>query len=197
MSAPFALSAAAARARLPELAALLHAVVSDGASVNFILPFPLAAAEAFWTTKVFPAMEEGTRTLLVVETAGTIVASVQLSVDTPPNQPHRAEVMKLLTHPAHRRRGHARALMAELERRALALGRTLLTLDTRTGDGAEPLYASLGYVTAGRIPDFCIDTVVPRFDPTTLMWKALGPHRDPRAGAAPDPGGRAAIGPGG
>ncbi len=73
--------------------------------------------------------------------------------------------------------------MAELERQALGLGRTLITLDTRTGDSAEPLYSSIGYQVAGRIPDFCINTVAPRFDATTLMWKALGPHRDPRAAA--------------
>ncbi len=177
------LSAEEVRARLPELADLLHAVVHAGASINFILPFSLAEAEAFWVGKVLPAVEEGTRTLLVIEGGGRIVASVQLSTDTPPNQPHRAEVTKLLTHPDHRRRGHAKALMAELERRALALGRTLITLDTRTGDAAEPLYTSMGYETAGRIPDFCIDTRVPRFDPTTLMYKAIGPHRDPRAAA--------------
>lgn len=176
-----ALSPTEARARLPELAALLQAVVHAGASINFILPFPIAEAEAFWTRKVFPAMEEGTRTLLVIEAEGRVVASVQLSIDTPPNQPHRAEVTKLLTHPDHRRRGHGKALMAELERRALALGRTLITLDTRTGDTAEPLYTGLGYQTVGQIPNFCIDTLVPRFDPTTLMWKALGPHRAPRA----------------
>jgi ribosomal protein S18 acetylase RimI-like enzyme len=185
MPSILALTPAEARARLPELAALLHAVVHAGASINFILPFSMAEAEAFWTAKVLPAMLGGTRTLLVIEgegeAAGRIVASVQLSVDTPPNQPHRAEVTKLLTHPAHRRRGYASALMAELERRALAVGRTLITLDTRTGDSAEPLYTGLGYTVAGRIPDFCIDTLVPRFDPTTLMYKALGPHRDPRA----------------
>lgn len=179
-----ALSAVDVRARLGELAELLHAVVHAGASINFILPFPPEEAAAFWTRKVLPAVEEGTRTVLVAEAGGRIVASVQLSVDTPPNQPHRAEVTKLLTHPAHRRRGHTRALMAELERRALALGRTLITLDTRIGDGAEPLYAGLGYVAAGVIPDYCIDTIAPRFDGTTIMWKALGPHRDPRLAAA-------------
>src|SRR3546814_20723498 len=72
---------------------------------------------------------------------------------------------KLLGHPDFRRQGIAKALMAELERRARELGRSLLTLDTRTGDQAEPLYASLGYKVAGMIPDYCRDTLVDRLDP--------------------------------
>jgi ribosomal protein S18 acetylase RimI-like enzyme len=98
---------------------------------------------------------------------------VQLSTDTPPNQPHRAEVTKLLVHPDFRRRGIARALMAELEVRAAALKRTLITLDTRTGDSAEPLYASMGYKTVGTIPDFCVDPFGERLYPTTIMYKTL------------------------
>jgi ribosomal protein S18 acetylase RimI-like enzyme len=98
---------------------------------------------------------------------------VQLSTDTPPNQLHRAEVTKLLIHPDFRRRGIARALMEELEGLAERLGRSLITLDTRTGDSAEPLYASMGYVTAGVIPGYCRDAFVDRLDATTIMYKAL------------------------
>ena len=79
----------------------------------------------------------------------------------------------MLVHPAYRRKGYARALMVELERRACALKRSLLTLDTRTGDKAEPLYASLGYEVTGIIPDFCRDTLSDRLDPTTIMYKRL------------------------
>ena len=107
------------------------------------------------------------------ERDGRIVGSVQLDTDTPPNQPHRAEVRKLLVHPDFRRQGLARALMAELERHAQLLGRSLLTLDTRTGDHAEPLYVSLGYSTVGVIPGYCRDTVEDRLDSTTIMYKTL------------------------
>lgn len=73
-----------------------------------------------------------------------------------------------------RRRGIAQMLMAELERHAHQLGRTLLTLDTRTGDNAEPLYASLGYVAIGVPPGFCRDTAdATRLDSTTIMYKRL------------------------
>ena len=102
---------------------------------------------------------------------------VQLDIDTPPNQPHRAEVAKLLVHPDFRRHGFARALMGALETHATAIGRTLITLDTRTGDNAEPLYASLGYRTAGTIPAFCLDPIDGSLHPTTIMYKELADAR--------------------
>ncbi|MEQ5839528.1 GNAT family N-acetyltransferase [Paraburkholderia acidicola] len=156
-----------------ELGALLHACVHDGASIGFVLPFNANQSEAFWTSNVLPAVQAGTRMLLVAQQEGKIAGSVQLDYDTMANQPHRAEVRKLLVHPAWRRQGIARALMAELERSAQALGRSLLTLDTRTGDQAEPLYASLGYRTVGVIPGYCLDTVEDRLDATTVMYKTL------------------------
>lgn len=168
------LAAADIDAHLGELAALLHACVHDGASIGFVLPHSAAESAAFWTDKVRPAVQAGSRLLLVARSGGTIVGSVQLDVDTPANQPHRAEVRKLMVHPAWRRRGIAKALMAELELRACPLGRTLLTLDTRTGDKAEPLYAALGYRTAGVIPGFCRDSAdAARLDATTIMYKGL------------------------
>jgi ribosomal protein S18 acetylase RimI-like enzyme len=156
-----------------ELGALLHACVHDGASVGFVLPHTEEDSKAFWRNKVLPAVRDGGRVLLIAQATGRIAGSVQLGCDTPPNQPHRAEVSKLLVHPECRRRGIARALMAELERRAGQLGRSLLTLDTRTGDKAEPLYASLGYRTAGVIPGYCRDPFEDRLDPTTIMYKVL------------------------
>jgi len=160
-------------AHLRELGALLHACVHDGASIGYILPFSIADSEAFWTGKVLPRMRGGALVLMVARKDGRIVGSVQLDHDTPPNQPHRAEVRKLLVHPDFRRQGIAKALMAALESRAGELGRSLLTLDTRTGDTAEPLYASLGYRTAGIIPGYCRDPFKDHFDPTTIMYKAL------------------------
>ena len=161
---------------LPEMGDLLHACVHDRASIGFVLPFSATAAEAFWRHKVLPAVTEGTRLLLLARVEGRIVGTAQLDHDTPPNQPHRAEVRKLLVHPARRRQGLARALMAELERQAARLGRSLLTLDTRTDDTAQPLYTSMGYHTAGIIPHYCRDPLDPtRLDATTIMYKLLPP----------------------
>jgi ribosomal protein S18 acetylase RimI-like enzyme len=160
-------------ARTSQLAALLVACVHDGASIGFVLPFGEEDAQGFWTKKVFPGVRDGTRVLLIAEADGRIVGSVQLGHDTPANQPHRAEVNKLIVHPDFRRRGIARALMVEVERMARGLGRSLLTLDTRTGDSAEPLYASMGYVVSGVIPGYCLDIGKTRLDSTTVMYKAL------------------------
>lgn len=159
--------------RLDAFAALMLACVEDGASVGFVLPFTLADSAAFWTNKVLPGVRGGKVLLLAAEQDGRLAGTVQLDCDTMPNQPHRAEVRKLLVHPDFRRQGVARALMAELERQAALRQRRLLTLDTRTGDNAEPLYGSLGYRVAGIIPDFCRDTIQDRLDPTTIMYKAL------------------------
>lgn len=158
---------------LPDLVELLEACVLDGASIGFIVPLPPHASRRFWLDKVLPAVEEGSRLLLVARQDGEIAGTVQLDYDTPDNQRHRAEVRKLLVHPRFRRQGIARALMAEVEGRARNLGRNLLTLDTRTGDAAEPLYRSIGFQTVGTIPRFCRDTLVDRFDPTTIMYKDL------------------------
>lgn len=163
----------AVEAHVPQLGALLHANVLDGASVNFVLPFTPQEAEAFWREKVLPAARRGGRIVLVARTGERIVGTVSLDVETPPNQPHRAEVTKLLVHPQMRRRGIGRALMRHIETVAALRGRTLLTLDTRTGDAAEPLYASLGYVAAGVIPDYCRATDSERLDSTTIMYKRL------------------------
>lgn len=158
---------------LGDLAELLHACVHAGASVNFVLPFSGKDAQAFWMAKVLPGVRSGGLVVLVAEIDGALVGTVQFDIDTPPNQPHRAEVRKLLVHPDRRRRGIGKALMAELERRALAMGRTLLTLDTRSGDDAEPLYVALGYQTVGQIPGYCRDPFDGRLDATTIMFKTL------------------------
>jgi ribosomal protein S18 acetylase RimI-like enzyme len=158
---------------LSELGALMHACIHAGASIGYILPYSEGDGEAFWTTKVSRAVADRTRLLLVAKKGGKIVGSVQLDTDTPPNQPHRAEVRKLMVHPDFRRQGIARALMAEVERRAGECKRSLLTLDTRTGDSAEPLYASMGYQTAGVVPGYCLDPITPKLDSTTIMYKAL------------------------
>lgn len=168
------LSPDAARASVEALGGLLHACVHDGASVSFVLPYSPEDAEAFWRDKVLPGVAGGKVLLWVAQSGGRIAGAVQLDTDTPPNQPHRAEIRKLLVHPDFRRRGVARGLMLLAEKQAVQLGRSLLTLDTRTGDSAEPLYASLGYVTVGQIPGFSRDPHdAGKLDATTIMYKRV------------------------
>ncbi|MCC7642164.1 MULTISPECIES: GNAT family N-acetyltransferase [unclassified Janthinobacterium] len=159
--------------RLPELGALLQDCVYDGASIGFILPFDTAASQAFWTDNVLPAVTRGVRLLLVAEVDGRVAGAVQLDWDTNPNQAHRAEVRKLLVAPTFRRHGIARQLMQALEAQARQLPRSLLTLDTRSGDQAQPLYLSLGYVVAGSIPAYALAPDGNRLDATTIMYKQL------------------------
>jgi GNAT superfamily N-acetyltransferase len=158
---------------VPALSDILHACVHNGASVGFILQFSVDDARTFWLKKVRPGVEAGTRRVLLARREGAVAGTVQLVTDTPSNQPHRAEIAKLLVHPSQRRHGIGRVLMNRVEAEAVALGRSLLTLDTRTGDHAEPLYASLGYVVSGIIPLYCLDVGGQRLDATTIMYKQL------------------------
>ena len=158
---------------LEDLAHLLHACVQAGASISFIHPFEIEDARNFWQANVRPGIVAGTRNLLLIKVAGTIAGSVQLDCDTPPNQGHRAEVAKLLVHPDYRRQGLAKKLMQALEDLAKIRHRSLITLDTRTGDKAEPLYRALGYHTVGSIPGFAKDPFTDNLDPTTIMYKQL------------------------
>lgn len=167
------LSSTDIRERLPELGVLLQDCVHDGASIGFILPFDAAASQAFWMDNVLPAVTRGVRLLLVTEVDGRVAGAVQLDWDTNPNQAHRAEVRKLLVAPTFRRHGIARQLMQALEVQARQLPRSLLTLDTRSGDHAQALYLSLGYVVAGSIPAYALAPDGNRLDATTIMYKQL------------------------
>ncbi len=156
------------------LAEILHACVHDDASVGFVLPFEIADARRFFSDGVAPALARGKRILLVARLGGEIVGTGQLNIDTMPNQAHRADVMKVLVHPRHQRKGIGRALMNELEHIAAGLGRTLLTLDTVAGDKAEPLYLSLGYQIAGRIPCYARAARRDVLETTSVMFKMIG-----------------------
>ncbi|MDF1748355.1 MAG: GNAT family N-acetyltransferase [Alphaproteobacteria bacterium] len=158
---------------LDDLADILHATVLAGGSVNFILPFSLDDSRDFWREKMFPIIRSGGRLLLIAQSQERIVGTVQLLFDMPQNQVHRCEVSKLLVHPDFRNRGIARSLMTELENHAVQRNRSLICLDTRTGDAAEPLYLSLGYKVVGTIPNFCRATDCDRMDSTTYMYKLL------------------------
>lgn len=147
------LSGEEARAAIPALSAILVDCVADGASVGFLSPFGDADAAIYWSG-VAEAVAVGQVVLLVAEHDGEIVGTVQLGVALPPNQPHRADLKKLLVHRRGRGRGLARSLMAAAEEHALGLGRHLLVLDTATGSPAEAIYARLGWRQAGVIPDY-------------------------------------------
>ena len=155
------------------LGEVLHAVVYTGAGVSFIVPFSLDEARAFWLEKVLPGVRARTRRVLVARLGSRIVGTVHLDLATPPNQRHRAEVLKLLVHPDAQRRGIARALMVALEPVARSERRSLLTLDTWTGSAAERLYVSLGYTTVGVIPRYARGSLTPHLEPATFMYKEL------------------------
>ena len=142
---------------IAQLASVLLDCVEGGASVNFVWPFTAAEARAFWR-RLAPEVQAGTRVLLVAEDAGRVVGTVNLALCWQPNQPHRADVTKLLVARSARRQGVGSGLMAALERAALEAGRCLLTLDTESGGTAERLYEQLGWVRLGVIPEYALGT---------------------------------------
>ena len=155
------------------LAELLHACVHAGASVGFVLPFSVAEARAVWSERVAPGLAAGTRHLIVARVNGRLAGTVQLDLDMPPNQRHRCVASRLLVHPNARRQGVGRKLMVALERVARGEGRTLITLDTRRGDGAEPLYRGLGFEVAGIIPRYAKAPDSDSLEDTIYMFKEL------------------------
>ncbi len=166
------LDTAAAGSAERGLARILVACVDGGASVSFLAPLSPEAALAFWH-RASAAVAAGRRILVVAWADGVLAGVVTLDCDTPPNQPHRAEVQKLLVHPDARGRGVARALMAAAEQAAGEASRTLLTLDTQEGSAAERLYRALGYVEAGRIPGYALDPAGQGRHATILFYKEL------------------------
>ena len=151
----------------------MHACVLDGASIGFILPFPVDQARSYWKERILPDVQTGALDLFVARENGHVLGTVQLIPAVMPNQPHRADVAKLLVHPNARRKGLARALMAALEQRAKAVGRTMLVLDTRSSDPSRILYQTLGFQIAGEIPNYCRNPFEDRLEPTTYMFKHL------------------------
>lgn len=167
------LDAAETAARLDGLVEVLCDVVDGGGSVNFLAPMDRAEARRFWQG-VAAAVAAGDRALFVAEDASGPVGTVQLEIIRKPNQPHRCEVAKLLVHRRARRRGIARQLMAALEEETRRLGRTLLTMDTVKGSGAEALYRDLGFQAAGVIPRYALSTTGRTLEDTVVMFKELG-----------------------
>ncbi len=166
-----ALDAAAASAER-RLSEILIACVAAGAAVSFLQPLAPEAARVAWR-KVAAEVAAGSRILLAAWAEGALVGTVQLDLGTPPNQPHRADVAKLLVDPAARRQGIGRALMRRAEQTAQRVGRSLLVLDTRAGDSAEPLYRSLGWHEAGRIPGYALNPDGQGYHDTVYFWRRL------------------------
>jgi GNAT superfamily N-acetyltransferase len=176
------LDADEARARLDGLAAVLVDCVEGGASVRYMAPLSHEEARAAFAA-VADDVEHGRRILLAAFADGELVGTVQVHLAVQPNSPHRAEIAQLLVRRSARRRGIAQRLMAEAEREALAEARTLLVLDTVTGDDAERLYERLGWTRVGVIPDYAL---YPDGRPcaTTIFWKTLPGHAPGRAPGA-------------
>ncbi|MGP0064055.1 MAG: N-acetyltransferase family protein [Isosphaeraceae bacterium] len=154
------------------LSEMLVEVVADGGSVSFMHPLAIEAADAFWARSL-AAAARGERIVLGAFDDGRLVGTVTLLLDCPPNQPHRAEIAKLMTRVSHRRRGVARALMRAAERLAVEQARTLLVLDTAADGGASAFYEGLGFTLAGAIPDYAFK---PHggFTATMIYWKRPG-----------------------
>ncbi len=161
MTAPSPDSAATVRrlsestaAQIEALALLLIDCVDGGASVSFMHPLSMNRATAFWR-RVADDVATGARALLVAEDGHGIVGTVQLVLEQPENQTHRADLSKMLVHRRARRHGIGAALMVAAEQWAGELGKSLLVLDTASGD-AERLYARLGWQSCGVIPGYAL-----------------------------------------
>lgn len=166
----------------PELDALAEVLVDcveGGASVSFMPPLSHERALGFWR-RVAQDVRDGKRALVVGEDDAGICGTVQLVLDLPENQPHRADLVKMLVHRRARRRGLAASLMRTAESTALGCGRDLLVLDAVTGGDAERLYTRLGWQRVGVIPRFAL---MPDGTScaTTFFYKDLGSALTPSA----------------
>ena len=159
-------------AEIEALATVLIDCVDGGSSVSFMHPLARERADAFWRS-VAADVAVGARALIVAEDDAGICGTVHLVLDMPENQPHRAELVKMLVHRRARRRGLGAALMTAAEAMALDCGRTLLVLDAVTGDAGERLYTRLGWTRLGVIPRYAL---MPdgQFCSTTYFFRELG-----------------------
>jgi GNAT superfamily N-acetyltransferase len=166
------ISAGEAAERVEALAEVLVDCVEGGASVSFMLPLPREKAVAFWRG-VAEGVARGERALVIAEDGeGRIVGTVQMVLSQPDNQPHRADIAKMLVHRRARRRGIAQRLMNAIDEIAREEGKTVLVLDTVTGGDAERLYERTGWQRAGVVPKYAL---MPdgAFCATTFYYKHL------------------------
>jgi GNAT superfamily N-acetyltransferase len=165
------LDGATAREHRAALADVLLDCVAGGASVSFMAPFSAGDAQAFFES-IEPEVGAGSRVLLAAFAEEELVGTVQIAAAWPPNQPHRADVAKLLVRRSARNRGIGQLLMEHAEAEAKAEGWTLLVLDTVTGDPAERLYERMGWTKVGVIPNYALYPDGRPCD-TTVFWKAI------------------------
>ena len=159
------------RADLRALARLLVEAVDSGDAVSFLAPLTLAQAEDWWQTTMARSRPEAV--FLVARDAGEIVGTVQLHPAWAPNQPHRAEVAKLLVRGRSRRAGLGTRLMRSIEQAAQHSGFSLLTLDAKRGTNADRLYRRLGWIHAGTIPGFALDPDGTTLHDAVVLYKEL------------------------
>lgn len=154
------------------LAELLVETVASGGSVSFMHPLAPDDASGFWRRSL-EAASRGERVVLGAWDGELLAGTVTLLLDFPPNQPHRAEIAKLMTRLDRRGQGVATRLMRAAEALAIEKGRTLLVLDTASEEGAAGLYERLGFTLAGEIPDFALK---PHggLTGTLVYWKRIG-----------------------
>jgi GNAT superfamily N-acetyltransferase len=130
--------------------------VEGGASVSFMLPMSRAKADAFWQAAA-ASVARGKRVVIAAEDEdGVLVGTVQVLLDQPENQPHRADIAKMLVHRRMRRRGVGAQLLAAAEHSARSAGKTLLVLDTVSGGDGERLYVRAGWQRCGEIPQYAL-----------------------------------------
>lgn len=165
------LDAEATRAHMPALCDLLMDCVAGGASVGFVQPMSLAKAQRFWEGVASAVARAETVLLVARDGDGRVAGTVQLVLATKENQPHRADVSKLLVHRRARRLGVGAQLMRAAEAAALRIGRTVLVLDTATPE-AERLYRREGWSLCGTIPDYALMPDGSRCG-TTIFFKRL------------------------
>jgi GNAT superfamily N-acetyltransferase len=156
---------------LGALAEVLLDCVDGGASVSFMASLSKADAESFFE-KVLEGVHQADRVLLAAFIDSKLVGTVQILMATPPNQPHRADVAKLLVVRSARGQGVGSRLMEHVEEASRRAGKTLLVLDTATGDHAEKLYVRLGWTKAGVIPRYALYPDGTWCD-TSIFWKWL------------------------
>ena len=166
-----ALDAPVADNLLDQLADVLVDCVEGGASVSFMSPFSHDQALVFFR-KVAGSVAAGDTVLLAARLDNKIVGTVQLGLDTPPNQPHRADIRKLLVHRSARGYGVGAGLMAEVEEEARRQGRWLLVLDTVPDENGHRLYIRVGWTQTGIVPDYALFPDG-RLCDTAIMWKRL------------------------
>ena len=166
---------------LSDLAQLLVDAVESGAAVSFLAPLTLERAQDWWRMAM-SASDSGAIILVARDVEG-IVGTVQLHPAWAPNQPHRAEITKLLVHRRSRRTGLGTQLMHAIEDAARRAGFTLLTLDAKRGEAAERLYRRIGWTPAGTIPGYALDPDGTTPHDAVIFYKGMNQADESRDGA--------------